>query len=157
MEKLLGKKWIIIAVAAVLAAGLAVGGFFWYQSAKYIEILGERYERNIEYLDLTDRPISPEEYDEIKGKLPDCEIIWMVPMEKNHVRSDVAEISANDISADALPLLAYLTDLGRVDTAGCDDYPVMAAVKTQYPDVEIEYTVQLAGVNVSSNDEFADI
>jgi len=158
MNKTLRKCTIVLMAVLLVASMMMVGYFFYmYNMAKYIEILGERYERNAEYLDLTDKSISPEEYDEIQNLLPDCEIIWMVPMGKNHVRSDATEISANDISVDALPLLVYLPNLKRVDTMGCDDYPVMVAIKTQYPDVEIEYTVQLVGVNVSSNDEFADI
>ena len=153
-KKLTGKNWLIIAIAAILL--VSVGAVFYFNTT-YIFINGDLYDRRITVLDLTDKRISVSEYENFKSELPNCEIIWTVPIGETGVRCDAAEISANQIPPDNISIIKYLPNLKKIDTTGFDNFGMLVTLKSQYPELEIDYTVPILGVNVGSGDDFADI
>ena len=70
------KKPLIIAAVLILL----LAGFFGFRSS-YIVVNGNVFPRNAAELDLRDKALTVEEYDQISAALPDCQIRWLVPFQ----------------------------------------------------------------------------
>lgn len=76
----------------------------------------------LKYADLTDTRITPEQYDTIHSALPDCSIVWSVPVGGEYYPSTVENLTLSPhISLSELKNIRYFTRLKRLDASG---YPL---------------------------------
>ena len=135
---------ILIVVLLLLALGAAgFIGFNWYRD-NHVFVDGDAYPIDTYSLDLTQEDISVAYYEELKAKLPECEILWNVPFQGSHVSSDVRQLSVTSLEeADIAVMESYFPELQSVDATGCHDYAALELLMERIPQLEVTYAVSL--------------
>lgn len=164
--RLLMRRWAVwLILAVVLLTGLGLG--LWYYQNTYITINGAVYPRDIQTLDLRgmedpelelleqlpelasldirDTGISVEDYDSLRGKLPDCRILWSLPLGDAFFDSDSQRVDISALREEDIPLLAYLPELTAINAAECRDYEALLMLQAAYPDLHVDYKVLVDG------------
>lgn len=147
------KKWIILALVAVLLlAGGLLGYHKWYQSS-HIFVEDAVYEKDLTSLDLRGTGVSLQHYEAVRQQLPDCEIRYDLPFQGKFYADDTTELTITSLTEEEIALLDYLPKLGKVHAEGCTDYAQLMALQERRPDCEITYTVALFGEEYSEKAE----
>lgn len=142
------KLWIIsIAVIAVLGigAGVVLSG--------YTRVGGQLLKKGQSSYDLRSKDLSAEDYEAICEAFPDAEVIWQVRFQGVPVSEDAEELTVRTLSPEDLRILAYLPKLKVLNADECTDYDALMQVHQQYPDIRLNYQVDLGGTTVSSQEE----
>ncbi len=102
---------------------------------------------NLASLDLRGNPISIESYQTLSAALPNCEILWSVPIGDARFDSDSAALALNNLPEDAETLLSYLPNLKTVSIAITDDsnYSALMSLAAAYPNVDFTWNVAFEG------------
>lgn len=103
----------------------------------------------LETLDLRDTGISLEDYEMLRDALPDCEILWSVPLGGGYVDNTCQSVTVTTLSEADLAALEYLTQLTHVDAAECKDYELLAKLQANKPECKVEYFVTVQDVAYS--------
>ena len=144
------RKVIAVLLVMVLLAAALLGGMIWFMMNHFF-VGGRAYSNQAQTLDLQDRSLTVEEYEEICRKLPDSEIRWSIPFQNASYPDDTTRLSVRDLTDSDLAMLAYFTELKEVDAVGCRDYDQLQKLKEQYPDVAVSYTVSIGGKDYPQN------
>ncbi len=166
------KKQIKIILITVLSLAVLTVAFAWFNSA-YVRINGEFFsisaeeavlggERspdpellkrmpNLKMLDVRDIPLQPEQYERLRSALPECRILWQVPVFGGAYDNTETELMAAAVTAQDIENIAFFPELKRVNAAGCPDYDMLLALQEAYPDVEVIYTFSIDGKAVREN------
>lgn len=168
------KKTKLIIAAALLVAVLAgiAYGVVRYQNEKqynetYIVIDGTEYLRSstaldlsgttlteveklkeltaLESLDLRATGITIEQYNELRGALPECDILWSVPFQGSWYDSDIMVLDVTTLSEADLDTIAYFTRLKAFRAVGCTDYEMLTLLMERYPHLNVTYGVVFSG------------
>lgn len=139
----------IIAVAAVGAAALVIGGAVFF--ATHFRVAGHFYSKNADTLDVRGDALSPEDYETLREIMKEADIFWDVPLSSMSVPTDAVEITLNDLTNEDVALFGYLPELKRVDASGCDDYDALFALMEQRPEVAVSYQVNICGGTYAGN------
>ena len=131
---------ILLLVAAVL------GGMVWFVSS-HIFVDGRAYPKNAKALDLRGKTITAETYDNLRARLPGCEIRWDVPFQGSAYPDDTTALTVHSLSDADLARLERFPKLERLDAAGCRDYDRLMELKAQRPDLVLTYTVDIGGTD----------
>ena len=81
------KTLVTILIVVVLVLALGAAGFFgytWYRN-NHVFVEGDAYDITLQELDLTQEDISVQYYDELRQKLTECQIHWMVPFQGENI------------------------------------------------------------------------
>lgn len=97
----------------------------------------------LESLDLRGNSISIEDYAALHAALPDCSILWSVPVGNERVDSTATELTLPDPSAEQIDVLRFFPDLKTVRFESASDGDAMRALSGQYPDVRFSWDVTL--------------
>ena len=138
MKKLL----IILAVLVVIAAGLL--GYLGYQMT-HIFVDGIAYAKNLTSLDLQGEDISIAHYDALRAQLPNCEILWDVPIQNGTAPNDTDELTLKGLNQQDLDRMRYFTGLKTITVTDCTDYALLEQLQKKLPQARVEYTVDLGG------------
>lgn len=134
---------VIVLVLALMAAGAV--GFLWYRD-NHVFVDGDAYAIDTKSLDLTGEDISIAYYEELKAKLPDCEITWAVPFQGTRYFNTTNGVTVGVLTLEDVELLAtYFPNLETVDASQSTDYDVLEELKMRLPEVEVIYEVTLGG------------
>ena len=135
---------ILVVVALVLALGVAGAlGFLWYRD-NHVFIDGDAYAIDSQSLDLTDQDISIAYYEELKEKLPNCEITWAVPFQGGRIYNTTNGIAVGVLALEEVEMLAkYFPNLKQLDASQCTDYEILAVAEAALPGCEVTYQVDL--------------
>lgn len=137
-----GKKKILMVLLIALLAAAIGAGIVWNLN-HYVLVDFRFYPRNEERLDLREESISAERYGKLSAKLPDCEILWSVPLSGGAVSSDAERVTLTVLSAEDVTLLDYLKNLKIVEADGCQDYENLLALEKRRQSLDIRYHVTL--------------
>jgi len=88
----------------------------------------------------------------LQAKMPDCTILYTVPLGNTVIRSeaDTATVSGAT-AADLLEKLSYLPALTALDVTGCSlTAEEISALKTAYPRIAMTYSVSVNGQQISN-------
>lgn len=160
------RRLLTTALAVILAAGLFLAGgraleekyVFWNGSlfpkeAQTLTVGGKRM-RNLQaflrfpelrYLDARDTGMTPEQYEWFRRELPDCRVLWDVPVQGCYYSQDTEEIFVEELTETEMESLKYLSDLDLLDVGFWNDYPRILELKQRYPDLSVRYRVKVAG------------
>lgn len=161
------KKTIVIVLLILLVLALVgMGGWVYFQDT-YLVIGGEVIRRDVTELDLRERhlpemeelvqlqeletldlrgnAVSVEEYRQLQEALPDCEILWTIPFQGKYYAQEDTELTISAITDEEMAQLAYFEKLETIDATACTDLDAVLALQAAYPNVQVLYTVPLAG------------
>lgn len=129
-------------ILVVLTLAVAMAGYFLLT---HTYINGKFYPDTAEVLNLTEESITPEEYALIQEQFPDCEILWNVPFQGSRISNQSPELTITTLTEEDIAMLPLFPRLERIHAHGCENFPLLMALKEQRPDLEIHYTVTIDG------------
>lgn len=102
-------------------------------------------------LDLRGNELSRESFDALKAALPDCEILWSVPVAGARFDSDMTALTLDSATDDLVDLLAYFPALESVIITTPPDSATAAALTEKYPAVQFGWDIMIAGETVAAD------
>jgi hypothetical protein len=161
-------KWKKCVLILAVFAALFLGGALMYQS-RFATVGENRYEKDITSIDLSGAPVGDlsqlesfpglkqidlrdsgltcRQYDGLKEKFPDAEILWDIPFQGEYLDMNTRELSLKTLAEEDLEVISYFTRLQTVSAEGCSDYAALHALRQQYPDLDVRYQIVLAGAS----------
>ena len=133
---------VLLAVAAI--ALLAVGIAVWFLLT-HVWVAGAFYTRNAQVLDLRFADITGADYDKLREKSPDSEILWRIPFQGKTYDQNTDVLYVTTLTDEDVAALDYFTQLKTVEARECTDYPRLAALAARRPEVTVDYTVTIDG------------
>lgn len=171
--KIKREKWIPLLAALLGVLLILIGLLFFTQN--YVILGGSCYRRDIQSLDLENRPmarmdrlaqlhslkslnirktgITRAQRDWLQEKLPDCEILWELPFQGQLVPPDAQSITVPVLKMEDPEQMQVFPALQQILIEDCEDYSALDVLRQQYPDSEIRYTVDLGGGEWAPNAE----
>ena len=132
-----------IVILSLILAGLV--GFMWYQGT-HVFVDGKAYAKYKDSLDLREKEVSESHFQAVQAQLPDCELIWNVPLHTGAVSSDVQQLTITALNDEDIRLLAaYFPNLKQIDASGCKDYEKLAELAQKMKHCKVSYQVDLGG------------
>lgn len=139
-ERKLNPVLLIVLAAALLAVGIAV----WFLLT-HVRVAGAFYSRNADVLDLRFADVTTADYDKLRKKAPNSEILWRIPFQGKTYDQDTDVLYVTSLTDEDVATLDYFTRLKTVEAQECTDYPQLAALTARRPEVTVEYTVTIDG------------
>lgn len=147
------KKVLIIAIVILSLLLAALAGLIWYQGS-HVFVEGTAYAKNAEVVDLRGQNISEAHYLTVQQALPDSRVIWDVPFQGGKASSDARSLAIASVQSEDIRMLkAYFPDLSAIDASACTDYAMLALLAGELPGCDVQYTVDLGGVNAAPDTE----
>ncbi|MBR3949669.1 MAG: hypothetical protein IKJ84_03250 [Oscillospiraceae bacterium] len=137
-------KKILVALLALLLLGAVVLGLKWH-SETYTMVGLHFYPKDAAMLDLRGQEISVGHYTKLSRRLPGCDILWDVPLSGGRFDDSIRVLTITELTDRDVELTDYLTELETVEAEGCEDYVQLMALQQRRPEVEVRYSVPLAG------------
>lgn len=147
MKKAILIVLVVVLVLAAAAAGL-LGYRYWYERS-HIFIDDAVYEEDASYIDLRGTGTTMEHYLQLRAAMPECEIDWDVPFQGVPTDSTSRELTVTTLAEEDLEMLIYFPRLTKIDANGCKDYSVLELLRLAYPELTVEYAVDLGGEPLS--------
>ena len=139
-ERKLNPVLLIVLAAALLAVGIAV----WFLLT-HVWVAGTFYSRNADVLDLRFADVTTADYDKLRKKAPNSEILWRIPFQGKTYDQDTDVLYVTSLTDEDVATLDYFTRLKTVEAQECADYPQLAALAARRPEVTVEYAVTIDG------------
>ena len=139
-ERKLNPVLLIVLAAALLVVGIAV----WFLLT-HVWVAGTFYSRNADVLDLRFADVTTADYDKLRKKAPNSEILWRIPFQGKTYDQDTDVLYVTSLTDEDVATLDYFTRLETVEAQECTDYPQLAALTARRPEVTVEYTVTIDG------------
>ena len=139
-ERKLNPVLLIVLAAALLAVGIAV----WFLLT-HVWVAGTFYSRNADVLDLRFADVTTADYDKLRKKAPNSEILWRIPFQWKTYDQDTDVLYVTSLTDEDVATLDYFTRLKTVEAQKCTDYPQLAALAARRPEVTVEYAVTIDG------------
>lgn len=142
-------KWIVFTVILVLILSVVAGLFVFFD--RFVVVEGHLYKRNETTLDLRGREVTTTAYDKLKEKLPGCTILWDVPFQGTVYQSFTEELTVTRLSQEDVVRMDYFPQLQVVHAQDCRDYEALMALKERRPNCQVNYRVEIGGVQYGCN------
>lgn len=140
MKKLLA----LLVVLVLIAAGLL--GYLGYHMT-HIFVEDAVYPKNAQTLDLRGTGISIAHYETLRAQLPDCEILWDVPLQDGTEENSRTELELKGLTEGDLDRLRYFPGLKTVIVTDCQDYVLLEKLQSTLPEAEVIYSVDVGGTS----------
>ena len=115
------RRWVLPLI--LCAAAAAVGILLCWQ---LVWAGGQLVPRSARYLDLREKEITPQDYEELHQALPKCRILWNIPFQGSAYPSDATSLRVTDLSAQDVEMLAYFPQLQELDARDLTDYAALS-------------------------------
>ena len=130
---------------AVLAAALLVVGIAVWFLLTHVWVAGAFYSKNAQVLDLRFADITGKDYDKLRKKSPNSEILWRIPFQGKTYDQNTDVLYVTTLTDEDVAALDYFTQLKTVEARDCTDYPQLAALAARRPEVTVDYAVTIDG------------
>lgn len=135
-------KKILILLSAILI--VATGGIAWFFSN--YQFIGSRlYPKHAAQLDLRGQAVSTDQYAQLHEAMPDCQILWDVPLSTGLFSSNSTELSIPALSDTDEALLQYFPNLNTLHIGACENPSLLLSLIGAYPELEIRCSVPIGG------------
>ena len=135
-----------------VGAGLAVlliAAALWV-NATFV-IAGGFHRRDAESLDLREKSISLKNYEKLSAQLPDCEILWSVPVGKDRFDCQSESLTLSRLSPEEYDLFAHFPALKSVDVTAVELTPAdYRALTAAIPHCYIRWSIPIGGSRFDS-------
>lgn len=116
-----------------------------------------KYE-NLATLDIRGADIAVEQYQQLQSALPNCQILWSVPIAGMKFDSQLTEITLSaETDAQSLDLLRFFPNLTRVDARACSCYDALVSKSIELSPVAFVWQIDVAGITVLNTDSSLDL
>ena len=102
-------------------------------------------------VDLRDKDLNVQQYQLLKNKLPDSEILWNVPLQGETYSSDICELTLTSLNEAEINILTLFPNLKQVSAEKCPDYVALSKLAAERPDLQVKYHIPFCGESVSSD------
>lgn len=136
------QKKLMIGLLGLLVLLATVAGMVWNRK-HYVLVDFRFYPKNEQILDLREQEIPASRIDKLEQKLPQCEILWTVPLSGGSVSSDVQTLRLTTVTREDAELIFRMKELKRVDAKGCSDYENLLTLENLCPELDVRYSVAL--------------
>lgn len=134
--------WIIPCLLLVIALGVGAWGFL----RTYCVVGGQFIRRDATEADLRGKNFSPENFETLRAKLPNCHVLWSVPLSGGSFDCTAESIAPAAWSGEDIALLGYFENLQSIDVTAAEltpaDYEQLAAA---LPEGAVRWSVPLGG------------
>ena len=123
-----------------------------------VEVLGQFTQ--LKALNVCNTGINGETYDKLTAMLPGCQITWTPMFQGKAYPADTTALTVAELTGTEEAELAYFPKLTHLDATACRDYAGLLGLMTQYPQLQVDYVVELGGQNLPADATeavFADI
>jgi hypothetical protein len=159
------KRIFLIAVVALAALFMTGCDLFVDRSAtelafddvQLIDLEDLQKYENLQTLDIRNADVSTELYDQLYAALPNCKILWSVPVGESRIDNQVTQVVLPKIDGEQLTLLNYFPNLTAVDATACDCYGALMTKSLELQNVAFRWTITIGGVAVQNTDTNADL
>lgn len=149
--------WIAVIVFVVYNYAF-IGGKLISKKAESIDLSGKNIRvsslTKLPYLKeiiLLDSDISVEDYEALKTAFPQSTVRWSVPLSSGRYDSQSDTISISSITEEDIALFSYFDHLRKVTAEGIPDWEILSELERSYPDIDIDWGVELNGRYYSSD------
>lgn len=159
-------KILSAVLAAAVTAGLIWAGVwaleqnyvFWNgallsKQEQSISITGKRMRdpeaflglTNLRELDARDTGMTVEQFEWFRQELPECRVLWDVPVQGNGYSRDTTELHVEQLTREDMEALQYLPELELVDVGSWDDPTGILELRQRYPHCKVRGQASVAG------------
>lgn len=138
------KKRILLSLVLI---AVALGAAAAWVLHNYHVIDWKLYEKDAQSLNLRGQDVSIQLYEQIREKLPDCEISWDVPFQDGTIPNDAESLTLTALSQEDLALFRYFPELKAVDATLCEDIAQLPALHRESPELELRFDLKLDGIS----------
>ena len=146
---------ILAAAAVITAAAAGVTAFAARRQSGpeegYVQVEDAVYPRNAEQLDLRGKKITLPHYEELCGKLPECQVLWDVPFQGGTVPSTTEILTVSALTEKDADLLGYFPELRVLDASQCRDYEILMKIRDKRPRCAVSYNVDIGNQTIPWN------
>lgn len=139
-EKKLNPVLLIVLAVVLLAVGIAV----WFLLT-HVRVAGTFYSRSAEVLDLRFADITTADYEKLRKKAPNSEILWRIPFQGKTYDQNTDVLYVTSLTDEDVATLDYFTQLKSVEAQECTDYAQLTALAARRPAVAVDYAVTIDG------------
>lgn len=161
IKRILAVAGILTVLAVLLCFGwqkLQERYIFWNGSllprdAQSLDVSGKRMRSpeafpeltQLRQLDARDTGMTVEQYEWLTKQMPQCSILWDVPIGGNWYSQDTTELSVDMLTDGDIYALQYLPELTQIDTGSWQDHARILQMQSTYPNCTVRYRVILGG------------
>ena len=110
------RKVLIITIVVLSLILAAMIGYIVYDTTHFT-VEGESYAKYAKELDLTQKEISIDHYLAVQSQLPNCQILWNVPLQSGRYSNDSTMLEIRTLTEEDVDVIAkYFPNL-KVDNA----------------------------------------
>lgn len=114
---------LIVLAVVLLAVGIAV----WFLLT-HVRVAGTFYSRSAEVLDLRFADITTADYEKLRKKAPNSEILWRIPFQGKTYDQNTDVLYVTSLTDEDVATLDYFTQLKSVEAQECTDYAQLTAL-----------------------------
>ena len=104
--------------------------------------------RNLELLDLRDAVVTEGQVNELSSALPDCAILWLVPIGGERIDNSVSAVTLPaDANAEDMMRLRYFDRLESVDASACAVSRRLLEAADAFPEISFQWSIYGIPVN----------
>ncbi|MEG1883465.1 MAG: leucine-rich repeat domain-containing protein [Clostridia bacterium] len=111
----------------------------------------------LKILDLRGNELSAAAMEPLLTALPNCKVVWSVPIGSERFDSDLSALSLPEVEADALELLRFFPNLISVDATSCTCWEAVAQKAREMPEITFIWEADVCGVQINSADRVLDL
>lgn len=137
-----GKGRKVALILGIVLLVLVVGAIAAVQLL-FVRAGGTLILRSSTEADLRGRNVTVEEYRALTEKLPQCHILWDIPIGGTTYDSTAKQIVLDSVSAEDMELFLLFEDLQRIDATQAVCYEELAMLEQTLPNCTIEWAVHL--------------
>lgn len=150
------KSKLLIALLFLIILASTVLGMLWHMQT-YQMIDFRFYPKDAKVLDLRGEDVSISRYNKFTRRMPECEILWNVPLQDARYPHDSQTLTLPNISENDIQTLRYFPRLKTLDARGCEDYPLLAKIQKTFPQLQVLYTVSVSGTDYALDAQVLNI
>ncbi len=143
----MNKKRIFLIVALILLAALLAAeiGVLIVLERDYIAFGDTHIRRDTGELDLRGQTVTVEEYEALCQELPQCRILWDIPVGDRTYSNIATEIAVDRVDSQLLAVLPLFENLQKIDASAIASAGDLKTLEENAPNCQIIWTVHLAG------------
>ncbi len=126
-----------ITLAAVTYIGIgAAQELVYFSGIRPVLLTGEQ-------VDLRDATLSIDEYEKLKSRAPQTDILWSVPIGGDQFSCDAEHIIVNKLHDGDVENFRYFSNLKTINAEKCTDYALLQELEAALPQVQLDWRIHL--------------
>lgn len=112
---------------------------------------------NLSEIDLRGAVMSPEEFEALQAAVPNCRIIWSIPMAGQTFDSSAENIALGEFTLEDAENLRYFENLTSLDASQSDSYAACLRAQEILPGCDVRWSIALGGERFEPEAEILEL